>query len=222
MRRGRRRRPRGRSGGSELCRAWRRRSARSARRWSQAGAPRIPTRRAGTRSSTRSCRDLREYSPGAEPTARLTPLNRLYQMSPALATVPWPPADQVREELRQWLRPRVRLAWAERRLDDTVRSLPPTSDSRSRPTASGGSTSSTTTWARPSPVRRRDRRWPSGRTALEQRPPGAPVAPDRQPANGPGSPRGTSRPRSTTCSTSPTSTSRPTSTSSRRSSTRTS
>jgi hypothetical protein len=46
----------------------------------------------------------------------------------ALASVPWSPATQLREELRQWLRPRVRLAWAERRLDDTVRNLPATSD----------------------------------------------------------------------------------------------
>ena len=49
-------------------------------------------------------------------------------MSAALSSVPWTPAIQLREELRQWLRPRVRLAWAERRLDDTVRNLPPTSD----------------------------------------------------------------------------------------------
>lgn len=73
--------------------------------------------------------DLREYAQSPTPTARLTPLNRIYEMSQALATVAWPPASRVREELRQWLRPRVRLAWAERRLDETVRNLPPSSDS---------------------------------------------------------------------------------------------
>jgi hypothetical protein len=74
--------------------------------------------------------DLREYSQAQSPTARLTPLYRIYQMSLALGTVDWPPAAQVREELRQWLRPRVRLAWAEQRLEQTVRNLPPTSDSQ--------------------------------------------------------------------------------------------
>ena len=74
--------------------------------------------------------DLREYSQAQSPTARLAPLSRIYQMSMALGTVDWPPAAQVREELRQWLRPRVRLAWAEQRLEQTVRNLPPTTDSQ--------------------------------------------------------------------------------------------
>ena len=72
--------------------------------------------------------DLRAYSQADNPADRLTALNRIYQMSVALAAVPWAPAIQLREELRQWMRPRVRLAWAERRLDETVRGLPPTSD----------------------------------------------------------------------------------------------
>ncbi len=69
--------------------------------------------------------DLRTYSTADNPADRLAALNRVYQMSVALSSVPWAPAIQIREELRQWLRPRVRLAWAERRLDDTVRNLPP-------------------------------------------------------------------------------------------------
>ena len=72
--------------------------------------------------------DLRTYSTADNPADRLTALNRIYQMSAALAPLPWAPAAQLREELRQWLRPRVRLAWAGRRLDETVRNLPPTSD----------------------------------------------------------------------------------------------
>jgi hypothetical protein len=74
--------------------------------------------------------DLREYSQAQGPSTRLAPLYRIYQMSSALGTVDWPPAAQVREELRQWLRPRVRLAWAEQRLEQAVRNLPPTSDSQ--------------------------------------------------------------------------------------------
>jgi len=72
--------------------------------------------------------DLRTYSSADNQADRLSALNRIYQMSVALSAVPWAPAIQVREELRQWLRPRVRLAWAERRLDETVRNLPPSSD----------------------------------------------------------------------------------------------
>jgi hypothetical protein len=70
--------------------------------------------------------DLNAYSRASSPAERLTPLNQIYQMSQALAVVNWPPAQQVREELRTWLRPRVRLAWAEKQLEDSVRNLPPT------------------------------------------------------------------------------------------------
>lgn len=72
--------------------------------------------------------DLKEYSKGSNPAERLVPLNRIYQVSTALASVPWDPAAKLREELRQWLRPRVRLAWAEKRLDEKIQSLPPTED----------------------------------------------------------------------------------------------
>lgn len=72
--------------------------------------------------------DLRSYSQAKTSNERLTPLNRLYKMSTALASVPWEPAGKVREELRVWLRPRVALAWAERRLDETLRNLPATND----------------------------------------------------------------------------------------------
>jgi len=72
--------------------------------------------------------DLRTYSQADNQADRLIALGRIYQMSVALAAVPWAPAIQLREELRQWLRPRVRLAWAERRLDETVHNLPPSSD----------------------------------------------------------------------------------------------
>ncbi len=73
-------------------------------------------------------KDLRTYSQANNQADRLTALDRIYQMSVALSAVPWAPAIQVREAVRQWLRPRVRLAWAERRLDETVRNLPPSAD----------------------------------------------------------------------------------------------
>jgi hypothetical protein len=67
--------------------------------------------------------EFRAYASAPTDNDRLVSLNRLYQMSVALGSVAWPPALQVREELRNWLRPRVRLAWAERQLRDTLRNL---------------------------------------------------------------------------------------------------
>jgi hypothetical protein len=71
---------------------------------------------------------LRAYAQAGDDTDRLTALNRIYEISAALGTVAWPPAETLRAELREWLRPRVRLAWARRRLSETVTSLPPASD----------------------------------------------------------------------------------------------
>ncbi|WP_435009234.1 hypothetical protein P12x_000484 [Tundrisphaera lichenicola] len=51
---------------------------------------------------------------------RLLSLNRLHQMDLALWTVAWAPAVQVRSALEEWLAPRIRIAWAERRLLDFV------------------------------------------------------------------------------------------------------
>jgi hypothetical protein len=98
--------------------------------WSQQGAARDPNAPGWESFFDALLGDLREYSQAQSRTARLTPLNRIYRMSWALGTLDWPPAAQVREELRQWLRPRVRLAWAELRLEQTVRGLPPTTDSQ--------------------------------------------------------------------------------------------
>ena len=67
---------------------------------------------------------------------------------PALATVAWPPAQTLREEVREWLRPRVRLAWArqaaerDRHVAAAARTIRP-----SRPTGRAGSTSPRTIWA---------------------------------------------------------------------------
>ncbi|MGP0067943.1 MAG: hypothetical protein ACLQGP_30660, partial [Isosphaeraceae bacterium] len=72
--------------------------------------------------------DLHAYAKAGDDTERLTALNQVYQISQALGTVTWQPAANLREELRQWLRPRVRLAWARQRLRDTVQALPASTD----------------------------------------------------------------------------------------------
>jgi hypothetical protein len=97
--------------------------------WSQPGAAADPNAAGWNALFDALLIDLREYSRADGSEARLAPLNRIYEISTALASVPWAPALQLREELRQWLRPRVRLAWAQRRLDENVRGLPPTADS---------------------------------------------------------------------------------------------
>lgn len=74
--------------------------------------------------------ELRRYSSAKESNAQLVSLNRIYQMSTALTGISWPPAVELREELREWLRPRVRLAWAGRRLVDSVHSLTTTDDAQ--------------------------------------------------------------------------------------------
>src|SRR5262245_24055440 len=71
---------------------------------------------------------LQGYAQAKDDAGRLTALNRLYEISAALGTVAWPPTATVRAELREWLRPRVRLAWARKRLSETVSSLPPARD----------------------------------------------------------------------------------------------
>ncbi len=72
--------------------------------------------------------DLKTYAKAESETSRLEALNRVYQISNGLGTVSWPPAARLRDEIRQWLRPRVRLAWAGRRLSDTVEALPASAD----------------------------------------------------------------------------------------------
>ncbi len=76
--------------------------------------------------------NLRGYAQAADDTERLTALNNVYEISAALGAVAWPPAATLREEVREWLRPRVRLAWARRRLSEAVTSLPPASDPQAR------------------------------------------------------------------------------------------
>jgi hypothetical protein len=72
--------------------------------------------------------DLKSYSTAGSDDERLATLEHVYLISQALGTTSWQPAQNLREELRQWLRPRLRLAWAARRLNEAVQALPATSD----------------------------------------------------------------------------------------------
>jgi hypothetical protein len=73
--------------------------------------------------------DLVAYSKAGDEQGRLVALNRIYEMSQALGASGWRPAATIREALRQWLRPRVRLAWAQRQLAETIDRFPQTADS---------------------------------------------------------------------------------------------
>ncbi len=96
--------------------------------WNQAGARPEPNAD-GWNSLFQSLeQQLQAYGQATDDAGRLTALNRLYEVSAALATVAWPPASELREELRQWLRPRVRLAWARRRLDERLEAVPSSAD----------------------------------------------------------------------------------------------
>ena len=70
--------------------------------------------------------ELAAYGAATTEDARLRSLGRLHGMSGALRGVSWAPAAGVREALREWLAPRVKLAWAGRRLVDSVNQLPAT------------------------------------------------------------------------------------------------
>ena len=96
--------------------------------WSKPGAPVEPNAPGWNALFDALLSELGAYSRADNDTDRLTALNRVYEISAAMGTVPWAPAANLREEVRQWLRPRVRLAWAQRRIDETVTALPAASD----------------------------------------------------------------------------------------------
>jgi len=96
--------------------------------WSSPGAPPQPNRPGWDALFDAVLSDLRSYAKAEGETERLEALDHLYQISNVLSTVAWQPAATLRDEMREWLRPRVRLAWARRRLSETVQALPATSD----------------------------------------------------------------------------------------------
>jgi hypothetical protein len=96
--------------------------------WSKPGAASQPNA-AGWNALFDALTDqLSAYAKAEDDAERLTALGKIYEISTSLGTVAWAPAATLREEIRQWLRPRVRLAWARRRLSDTVQTLPATTD----------------------------------------------------------------------------------------------
>lgn len=73
-------------------------------------------------------RDLKEYAEAADETARLKALGKLHAYFNSIRQVTWAPAVRVRRELQAWMKPRVALAWASRRLLEGVRGLPKTTN----------------------------------------------------------------------------------------------
>jgi hypothetical protein len=96
--------------------------------WASPGASAQPNRAGWDALFDALLADLRDYGKAESANDRLAALDPIYQISEALGTVAWRPAAEVREEVREWLRPRLRLAWATRRLAETVLALPATSD----------------------------------------------------------------------------------------------
>lgn len=96
--------------------------------WNQPGAPAQPNAPGWNAFFDAMTAQLRAYAAATDEDGRLRALGRLYQMSASLQQVQWGPAAELREGLRNWLRPRVRLAWAQRQLLDSVRGLPATAD----------------------------------------------------------------------------------------------
>ena len=71
--------------------------------------------------------DLKAYSGSQNESDKLAALGRIFERHQQLQYVAWGPASEVRSALDGWLRPRVGLAWAVRRLEDTILNLPPAS-----------------------------------------------------------------------------------------------
>ena len=96
--------------------------------WSSPGAPAQPNRPGWDALFDALLGDLKTYSKSESDTDRDQALDRIYQVSNELAAVPWAPAATLREEIRHWLQPRLRVTWARRRLSDTIAALPATTD----------------------------------------------------------------------------------------------
>ncbi len=98
--------------------------------WEKPGAAVQPNRAGWDALFDALLNDLRGYGKAADESDRLAALDHIYQISEALGSSAWQPATNLREEVREWLRPRLRLAWAARRLSETVAAMPATSDSK--------------------------------------------------------------------------------------------
>jgi hypothetical protein len=72
--------------------------------------------------------DFSAYGKATTEADRLSTLAHIQQISSELAVIPWSPAIALREEIRQWIRPRLHVAEAQRLLRDSVTALPPSAD----------------------------------------------------------------------------------------------
>jgi hypothetical protein len=96
--------------------------------WAKPGAPAQPNAAGWNALFDRLGEDLRAYASAPTEDDRLRVLDRIYRISASLRGVAWRPAAELEAALREWLRPRVSLAWAIRRVRDAVRGLPPSTD----------------------------------------------------------------------------------------------
>jgi hypothetical protein len=98
------------------------------RSWSAPGARPQPNGAGWNALFDALLNDLIAYSKATSEGDRLAALQHIQQISSELAVVPWLPAISLREEVRQWIRPRLHLAEAKRLLRDTVAAMPPSAD----------------------------------------------------------------------------------------------
>jgi hypothetical protein len=96
--------------------------------WSAPGAAAQPNQAGWNTLFDTLLSDLKAYNTATSDADRLEALKRVHAISTELADVSWAPAHALREQIRQWLRPRLHLAEARRLVKDTLASLPPTAD----------------------------------------------------------------------------------------------
>src|SRR5258707_9363805 len=89
--------------------------------WAKPSAPAQPNAQGWNAFFDAMLGELRKGSQATSERERLLSFNRLYRMWVALEVTPWPAGQRLRDELRTWLRPRIKVAWAERRLVDAGR-----------------------------------------------------------------------------------------------------
>lgn len=68
--------------------------------------------------------ELQRFTSSADAEERVAALRKLYKHSQSLSSSGWDLAQRFDTELRQWLRPRIALAWAEYRVLEALQALP--------------------------------------------------------------------------------------------------
>ncbi len=100
--------------------------------WAKPGAPGVPNAEQWNAQLDALMQNLHAYAKADQDSTRLTALNQVSQIADTLTTATWEPAAQLREDVQQWLRPRLRLAQARHRLTETVQALPAATDPKIR------------------------------------------------------------------------------------------